>query len=226
MIERPIHDATPTGGRFIVFEGLDGAGTTTQIQLLAQWLTLVKIKVETTKEPTNGPFGAVIRQVLDKRLIVDSETLALAFATDRSDHVNNSTHGVRTLLSRGRWVLCDRYLFSSLAYQSAAGLEADWILEINRAAITPDLTIFVDTDEDVCMERINRRSTHDELFHNHQVLQKTRALYSTVIDDERLTGKLIVVDGNNRPEQVASDIQTKVSRWLNIDPLSISGDVR
>jgi dTMP kinase len=171
-----IADGGAVRGRFIVFEGLDGAGTTTQMTFLANWLFEQNVAVETTKEPTSGPFGGVIRQALDKRISLDAETLALAFATDRSDHVKNPIHGINKILLDQRWVLCDRYLFSSLAYQSAAGISAEWILKINQPARSPDLTIFVDTDAEVCMERIHSRSSHDELFHDQAVLQKTRSL--------------------------------------------------
>jgi dTMP kinase len=209
-----ISDEQGTRGRFVVFEGLDGAGTTTQQSYLANWLTDAAVAVETTKEPTSGPLGGVIRQAIDKRTVLDPVALALAFAADRADHVTNPINGIAKSLHEKKWVLCDRYLFSSLAYQSVAGIDTDWILEINRFAISPDVTIFIDTDPEVCMDRIRSRSSHEELFHDQSLLQQTRAIYGKVIDDERLTGKLIVVDGNNKPDDVAHEIQRNVTEWL------------
>jgi dTMP kinase len=149
-----------SSGRLIVFEGLDGAGSSTQLRLLASWLGQRGQVVEETREPSNGPFGAVIRQAIEGRLQLVPEVLALAFAGDRADHLLNRANGMALALERGSWVLCDRYVLSSLAYQSADGVDLDWLIELNRHARAPDVTVFVDTPVEVCLQRIAARSGH------------------------------------------------------------------
>src|ERR1700738_411689 len=102
--------------RFVVFEGLDGAGTTTQSFLLAKALRRRGIPTEVTQEPTSGHFGAALRQIVEGRLTVDPLTLAKGFAADRSDHLHNESNGIEKALASGSFVICDRYLLSSLDY--------------------------------------------------------------------------------------------------------------
>lgn len=203
---------------FVVFEGLDGAGTTTQLNILSDWLKNINIPCETTKEPTNGPIGAIIRQVIDKRTEMDATALALAFASDRLDHLKNPANGIEHSLDEGAWVLCDRYLFSSLAYQTAAGIDTDWLIDINKHARTPDVTIFIDTDPGVCVDRINRRSTHDELYHDENHLRQTLRVYRRIVASQKLTGKLIAIDGNQKPDTVFDQIRSSLMEWVSTTP--------
>src|SRR4051794_32222422 len=152
-------------GRFIVFEGLDGSGTTTQVSRLGERLTEAGIRTELTKEPSNGPLGAALRQVIDGRVQLDPASMALAFAADRTDHLFNEHNGVKKLLAEGHWVICDRYVLSSLAYQPSETIDQGWVEKINALAIEPDMTVFLDAQPTVCMERISARSSTDELFH-------------------------------------------------------------
>lgn len=202
-------------GKFVVFEGLDGAGTTTQLNMLANWLREHGVAIETTSEPTGGPIGGVLRQAIDRRAELAPEALALAFAADRVDHLFNPVNGINRWLAAGTWVLCDRYLFSSLAYQSVDGLPIDWLIEINKFAHAPDVTIFVDTDTDVCMDRINSRSQKDELYHIDSRLRATVGVYRKIIANGSLTGQLMLVDGNNKPEDVFGEMIHQFDSWLN-----------
>lgn len=207
----------PARGKFIVLEGLDGAGTSTQQVLLVDWLMRLGQPVEATHEPTNGPIGSVIRQVLDGRLNVTPKVLAMMFATDRLDHITNPVNGIEVALSDGRWVVCDRYVFSSLAYQSADGIDAESIISLNRWAIDPDLTIFVDTDPVVCMDRIRTRSGYDELYHKEAALVASLDAYQRIIATHKLTGTILTVDGNNKVEDVADEIRTKITKYFGDD---------
>lgn len=199
---------------FIVFEGLDGAGTTTQMHRLAAWLRELMIPVETTSEPTTGPIGSVIRQVIDGRLAMDPDTLALMFAADRSDHIKNPVRGIEKTLDQGTWVISDRYVFSSLAYQASSGISTDWIVEINRQVIAPDVTIFVDTDPAVCMERIRSRSQRDELYHHEDKLRHALGVYRKVLDLPQFAGHLFVVDGNEKVDDVFEQVRIGLLRWI------------
>ena len=114
-------------GKFVVYEGIDGSGTTTQAARLASYLRGRGVPVCETSEPTRGPFGAVIRQALEGRLEVDERALAVAFAADRYDHLFSTDRGIVDRLKAGTWVICDRYVLSSLVYQTANGMTAEWI---------------------------------------------------------------------------------------------------
>jgi dTMP kinase len=199
-------------GRFIVFEGLDGAGTTTQLARLADRLTAAGISTESTKEPSTGPLGAALRQVIDGRMRLDPAALALTFAADRADHLFNEHNGVVKLLDEGHWVLCDRYLLSSLAYQPDERIEERWVQEINAFAIEPDITVFLDADPELCMERISARSSTDELFHDRDHLARVQRNYHRVIAQGRMLGELLVVDAGGSIDEVSQRV------WEGVQP--------
>jgi len=150
-------------GLFIVIEGIDGSGSTTHSKLLAKALRQRGIRVAETCEPSGGPIGGMIRQVLQRRLFVADaagprafawSTMALLFAADRMDHLDST---VVPALRDGAVVISDRYDLSSLAYQSATAPTGEkvvsWIRELNARAIRPDLTIVIDVPPEVAEER-------------------------------------------------------------------------
>ncbi|MBP9663850.1 MAG: dTMP kinase [Pyrinomonadaceae bacterium] len=201
-------------GKFIVFEGLDGAGTSTQVYRLREYLILRGVNVEISKEPTNGPIGTVIRLAIEGRVNLDSRALALAFAADRADHLFNAYNGILTSLDAGRWIISDRYVLSSFAYQ---GIEVDdrrWLEEINNFVITPDLTFFVDTPVSVCADRINSRSSHIELFHTTEKLENVATNFTSIKNLDRFTGRLVVVDGTEGVESVYKSLLPSIDALL------------
>ena len=200
-------------GRFIVFEGLDGAGTTTQVARLASWLRDRGIDVELTKEPSTGPIGAVLRQAIEGRVVLDPAAIALAFAADRADHLYNPVNGVVRSLDAGRWVVSDRYVLSSLAYQDDGSASRQWLRDINARALEPDLTVFVDTSVEECRRRLAARSSHTELFDD--ALLRTKASYEALLDG--VTSPLVRVDGDGDVDRVADAIAGAVERWLGGD---------
>lgn len=205
--------ATAARGRFVVVEGLDGAGTTTQAERLAAALRSRRgLPVELTKEPTSGPLGAVLRQAIEARLTLDPVALALAFAADRADHLFNPVNGVVAALEAGRWVVSDRYVLSSLAYNRGGTVSREWVAELNRHAIAPDLTIFVDVDPEICLERIGGRSSAEELFHSREQLVAVDRNYRELIDAGHVAGPLARVDGSGTIEQVEAAIWTVVEQ--------------
>lgn len=208
-------DAAPERGRFVVVEGLDGAGTTTQAELLANTLRARRgVAVELTHEPTNGPIGAVLRQAIEGRLTLDPAALALAFAADRADHLFNPVNGVVAALEAGRWVISDRYVLSSLAYNRGDATSREWLAELNRQAIAPDLTIFVDVDPEICLQRIGGRSAADELFHSRDKLVAIDRNYRELIDAGHVHGPLERVDGSAPIDAVEQSIWSAVERTL------------
>ena len=160
-------------GHFIVIEGIDGSGTTTQCSILADRLTEKGLPVHTTREPSDGPIGVMIRQVLTGRLVVAGRqgarpfnwaTMATLFAADRLDHLEAE---VIPNLMDGVTVICDRYDHSSVAYQSVSGGGGEdistWVRELNRHARRPDLTLVLEVDE-MQVELAKFYAKIDELF--------------------------------------------------------------
>ena len=202
-----------TRGRFIVFEGLDGAGTSTQIELLAGHLRNRGIDAAVTREPTDGVVGRLIRRVLRKEVELPPAALALLFAADRVDHLEGP-NGVRVALDGGQWILSDRYVLSSVAYQAADGLDAAWVAEVNRAAIAPDLTIFIAATPETCMQRIAARGGRPERFETLERLHEVDRQFRVHLGNEALTGQLFEVDGNGSIDDVAATIRGKSEFWL------------
>lgn len=133
-------------GCFIVFEGIDGSGKSTQISLLKEHIEEHSINCMTTMEPSNGPIGTLLRQFLSGRIKGEETTLTALFAADRLDHLNNPVNGIRKLLEDGIAVISDRYVFSNYAYQSVS-VPLEWIMKCNEMAnetVRPDCHIFID----------------------------------------------------------------------------------
>lgn len=199
-------------GRFIVLEGIDGAGTTTQAALLADALReRLDVAVELTREPTDGPLGRVLREALAGRARLDPVTLALAFAADRSDHVHHPQRGIAAALAAGRWVVSDRYLLSSLAYNRGGAVTRDWLTAINRHALAPDLTLFLAVDPELALERIAARGGAPELFETREQLVAVDRAYRELIADGAADGPLLPLDGAAPVEQVAAAVWAAVA---------------
>jgi len=197
-------------GRFVVLEGLDGAGTTTQGALLAARLLEHGIPVELTKEPTDGVIGVIARAFTDGRMHLEPETVALTFAADRIEH----TVEIRGLLDAGTWVVSDRYVASSLAYQTSQGLPFEWVRTLNSRAMEPDATIFVDTSVEACVARLAARGEFNTgPFDQAAALEKARALYRHAFESDVPLGRLIEIVGDASREVVADAI------WDALAPL-------
>jgi dTMP kinase len=172
-------------GKFVVIEGIDGAGTTTQAQRLADFLRTQKTPARVTREPSDGPVGTLVRQVLTGRIIGAAgrapgwATMALLFAADRMDHVESE---IEPFLTSGGVVISDRYDASSLGYQSvmsgSGGTQAmDWIRSLNRHALRPDLTIVLDLGADEAAARREARGDAAQLYEQNEVQRALVAFY-------------------------------------------------
>ncbi|MCX7038560.1 MAG: dTMP kinase [Spirochaetes bacterium] len=183
--------------RFVVLEGLDGSGTTTQMKLLAERLEREGRPHAATWEPTNGPVGSLIRSILSKRTPAHPRTVALLFAADRNEHLYEPGTGIAERTKRGEIVICDRYLFSSLAYQSLES-DPDYVLSLNSSFPLPQLLVFLDTPVEVCQERLARRGSA-ELYDGFAFQSRVRAEYLKAIERFRGTGMRIERIAGDRP---------------------------
>ena len=191
-------------GAFIVIEGLDGSGKTTQAKLLAANLKKSHNAVYTA-EPSHGKIGKFIRNRIlygDSRLPTSVE--ALLFAADRIEHIQNE---VAPALEKGDLVVSDRYIYSSLAYQGSAGLNLEWIQTINQHAMKPNLALFIDVDPETVLSRLKRKKS---VMENLQTQRKVREVYLKYVEN----GELTRIDGTKPKNAVAEVVLAKVNSFL------------
>ncbi|MBX5326687.1 MAG: dTMP kinase [Candidatus Bathyarchaeia archaeon] len=193
-------------GVFICIEGLDASGKTTQSKLLVKNLRKRGFNAVYTTEPSKGQVGRLIRRhVLYGKNRSSAVLEALLFAADRISHIENE---VKPLLDEGKIVVSDRYLYSSLAYQGATGLELKWIEEINRWAKKPDLAIYIDIPPEIVLRRLKRKKSVMENLKNQK---NVREIYLKLVK----TGVLKLVEGNKPKKAVAKEILNMVTNLLS-----------
>ena len=163
-------------GRLIALEGIDGAGTTTQTHLLVDWIEQCGVAAHFTCEPSTGPMGGLLRQILTHQVrTVDRAALALLFASDRVDHLRAE---IAARLDQGIHVISDRYVYSSLAYQSM-DLEPTWVAAINSLAPEPDLTVYLRVDPEVAAARRSQRGGSQEEFETNREQSHIASIYDS-----------------------------------------------
>ena len=193
-------------GVFIVFEGIDGSGKSTHIKKLANELRNIGYYVIETAEPSKDEIGSFIRRYAkrnDGRLPVEVE--ALLFAADRRMHLKNV---IEPALRNGHIVISDRYLHSTLAYQGALGLELDWIRDLNRFAIKPDLTILLDILPEFSLQRMKRKKT---VFEETDYLSKVRGIYLEFV----IQGEMVKIDADRSKKVIYEEILALVKTFLS-----------
>jgi dTMP kinase len=203
-------------GKLIAFEGIDGSGKSTQIKLLAEKLKERQLDYYLTMEPTDSPIGSLIRQVLVGEMKTDNKVVAALFVADRLDHLLNKDNGIVKKINEGTIVLCDRYYFSSYAYNSI-DMSMDWVIDANepsRNILKPTATIFIDISPEVAMDRITKNRSHQELFEKKSRLEEVKKKYEEAFLRMKDSETIIVVDGNQSVEEIADDIWEKVQLIL------------
>jgi dTMP kinase len=193
-------------GFFIVFEGIDGSGKSTQINLLKNFLEKKDYKVKLTSEPTDNAIGSLIRNYArssNRNLIPETE--ALLFAADRVEHGKN----IEIDLKNGFTIICDRYVHSSLAYQNAAGVNIKWIITLNKLALKPDLVILLDIDPEISLQRVcGRKRT---IFEEKEYLSRVRKIYLEFAEQN----ELVIVDASRSIEKVHNDVLEKTRSFID-----------
>lgn len=196
--------------KFIVFEGIDGSGLSTQAYLLKEYLKNTNAKVLLTKEPTDGIIGMLIRNALRKRIKFDDITLALLFAADRADHLANIK------FDEYDYVISDRYYVSNFAYQSQL-IDLNFLIEINKFAKKPDLVIFLDVEPEICIERISRNRNHIELYEDIERLKIVKKNYIKILEylKTNIDLKVAFINGNRSIEEVHKDVLNVVCPYIH-----------
>lgn len=203
-------------GLFIVLEGVDGAGTTTQRERLATWLSGLGYAVHCTAEPSSGPVGRLIRSLLSAQATpFDPDGMALLFAADRRDHIDRE---IRPQLARGAIVISDRFVLSSLAYQTSAGVPRDFVFDINhgsRGLHEPDLTLFVQVPGTIAAQRRAARASEREIYDDLPVQERVAAAYAREAQALAARGRdCRAIDGTGTPDEVEALLRQAITPLL------------
>lgn len=161
------------------------------------------------KEPTNGKIGRLIKNEIRKGRSTSFKSLQLLFCADRAMHLEDE---IEPAIKQGKTIVCDRYLFSTLAYGFASGINFEWLYAINKTFRTPDLTIFIDISPDVSMKRSARKTERVELFEKRESLNKVRKAYLNLA--KRF--KFRIVNGENGAKETDAEIARLADEFLGI----------
>jgi dTMP kinase len=199
-------------GLFIALEGIDGSGTTTQTRALAAALAARGAPCHLTCEPSRGPIGRMIREQLSASDPIDAATLALLFAADRLDHLRREVHPA---VDAGAIVISDRYVLSSLVYQSL-DCEPSWVATLNQRAAAPDLCVLLDLPVELAVARVRARLTAgdapEERYDAPELQRRLAAAYREhAARDPRIT----IIDGARPPESVTADLLARITPLLD-----------
>ena len=185
---------------FIVFEGLDGCGISTQAVLLRDFLKTKGKDVLLTKEQTDGAIGGLLKATLKEHFSTSPLTLQFLFVADRAHHLDTE---IEPALKEGKIVISDRYIFSTIAF-GGLNIDMEFLKMINSKFRKPDLTFVIDAPPEVCLERLKKSRFHLELFEDLKKTKKVRENYLSLKD---YFPDVHIIDGNRIIEEVAEDVQ-------------------
>ncbi len=194
-------------GKFIVLEGIDGSGKTTQIQILSEYMKRKGVSFVLTKNPTTGRIGAIL-----KGYYLKNKTSALAdallFAADRAEQVEAV---IKPALRENKVVISDRYFYSNLVYQSAEGADPGWLEEINKFFPRPEIVFLIDVSSETAIERIKKERGEPEKFEKIKILENLRKKY---LETAKKFKEIVVVDGERKTDEIQEEIIKKINAVL------------
>ena len=200
-------------GALIVLEGGEGSGKDTQLALLTNWCKINKIKYITTCEPTYGPIGNMIRDIFKGRINMAKDSvefdhqMAYLFAADRQDHFHDPVDGIQKYLDAGYLVISMRYYFSSYACHCSQPGDFRLVEKLNAAFPQPDLTVFLNIEPEVSMERIQHRRVKD----TYEELEKIRLVHNNYLSIfSTYAGELLTIDGTLPADVIAGRITRRI----------------
>jgi len=195
-------------GKFIVFEGIDGAGKTTQVNLLLEKLEKEGKSAYLTAEPTDLPTGRELRRVLSGEVKKSDCEIAALFTLDRIAHNKDAVAGIERVLAAGYDVICDRYYYSTLAYQGFS-TDYEWVKSMNVGCPEirrPDLCIFLDLTPEESLERIQKGRDKLEIYENVETLTKVRDAFHKALTDLGDSENIAIVNAYRTPEEISDEI--------------------
>ena len=196
-------------GKFIVVEGLDGSGQSSQVSLIKDFLIQQGKKVLATKEPTeDSEPGKKIKEILNEKEKTRPLDLQRLFAEDRKWHLENV---IIPALKQGVWVVSDRYFFSSFAYGTSDGLCLEDLMNLNKDFLLPDQTFILKAKPETCILRIEKRGTAKTLFEKKEKLEKVWETYAVLPNKIE---NIIIIDGEKEIKKVFEDIKNNITKKL------------
>ena len=191
----------------INLEGIDGCGKSTQSQLLMDEFEKSDEKTILLKEPTNGKYGRKLWEMLSGKIEATTEEILELFVMDRKEHVDQK---INPALNEGKIVLMDRYYYSTMAYQAAAGIDVKRIRKDNEFAPKPDIVLIFDLPADLAMKRVRGHSVAD-VFEKEEHLEKVRKAYLNLENDPLVR----IIDATRTPEEIFDEVWKLVSEVRN-----------
>jgi dTMP kinase len=191
-------------GVFLTIDGIDGSGKTTQSKILVDSLIRNNFDAIYTMEPSNGQIGTFIKKKLIVNEKASPEVEALLFAADRFEHINTE---ILPLLKKGKIVVSDRYVYASIAYQGAQGIDLEWIENLNYFTIEPDLAIYIDVPPEV---GISRKKGKKSVFENLDSLNIVRKIYQDLVNEGRLT----LINGMKNKDEISNELYKLVLQTI------------
>ena len=204
-------------GLFIVLEGIDGAGKTTQAELLREYLESKGRSVVRTAEPTTFPSGVELRAALGGKIKKTECEMAAMFVLDRIAHNTHPTEGIEAILNEGKDIICDRYYYSTLAYQGQS-TSYEWVKAMNLSCPEirkPDICIYLDLTPAQSLERISKGRDSVEIYENEETLSKVRNAFYKVFDDLGDSENIAVIDAYRDIDGIFSDICSKIDDLIS-----------
>lgn len=196
-------------GKFIVLEGLDGSGKSVQVDLLADFFKEKDKEIILKNEPTTeSESGIKIRKILKGEIKADSVERQKLFVQDRKEHLENK---IIPALKEGKFVVCSRYFFSTIAYGVSDGLDINFLTDMNKDFLLPDLTIFINVSPQECIRRIESRRETKELFEKEKKLAR---VYNVYKEFPKMFENFIVIDGEKSVKEVFEEIKKIVNHIL------------
>ena len=195
---------------FIVFDGLDGSGKGEMIKRLEKYFIDKKFKVLVTREPTDGDYGKEIKRVLreEKDPLVSAEKCLIFFVKDREDHLTND---ILPFLEKGT-VICDRYYYSTLAFQHTQGIDMEKVVFQNMNFRTPDITFILDLPAEIALERVAKRGKEKEKFEKLEFMKQLRLNFLQL--KEELEDNIRIIDASKSKEEVFEQIKKEIDKLL------------
>ena len=205
----------PYPGKFIVFDGLDGSGISTQAAALVDYLNRPEQKLRyghtgvfLTKEPTSGLIGGLIRGQLSHEWKSSPECLQLLFSADRAHHLKKE---IIPLLEKGIIVICDRYFFVTIAYGSLEIKDKDWLVNLSKNFLLPDIAFFLKVSPKICIERINKTRYGFTLFEEEEILERAWKNFENLAQEFK---NISIIDGARPVQKIAKEITDIIDEKL------------
>ena len=202
---------------FIVIEGADGSGKTTQIEILKKRFKDLRLKIMDTHEPSDGPVGMLIRNIMKDRIQTDPSTVAALFIADRLDHINNPINGMKNRLKEGYNIICSRYYFSNFAFQSEY-VPIDWLVNCNslcKSYLKPDIIFYLSVDPVACSNRLTNGRVDIEIYETLEKIIKTHREFLTSFEKYGQDENIHIIDGNKSIEDTSHQIWSVIENHLS-----------